>query len=788
MTTLLDQLNERQREAVQYCDGPELVIAGAGSGKTRVLTYKIAYLLQHPELNLAPWNILALTFTNKAAREMKERVAKLVGEDMAAGLNMGTFHSVFARILRREAAAIGYTSSYTIYDEADARSLVGTIVKELGLDTNKYKPANVRYNISMAKNRLVTAGMYADNLAARQADEQNDTPETATIYNLYEQRCKAANAMDFDDLLLNTYLLFKNNHEVCRHYAARYRYVLVDEYQDTNYAQQCIVSQLTLEHQNICVVGDDAQSIYGFRGANIDNILELNKLFPALRTFKLERNYRSTQRIVEAANTLIWHNEWQIRKEVYSKNVEGEPIEYCSCYSDKAEAQYVAREISRIRRREGLGYGDFAILYRTNSQSRCFEEEFSRQGVPYRIYGGLSFYQRKEIKDIFAYLRAVVNPDDEEAIKRIINTPKRAIGATTISKIAARANDNGVSFWQVLTDPDTYRLDVNKGTRGKLDKFAYLISSLGELATKTDAARLAEETIRQSGLHGELFGDDTPEGKARQENVEELMNQLHDFVDTKREEGLEEEAYISNFVQEAALLTDSDNGDDAESKVSLMTIHAAKGLEFPTVFVVGMEENIFPGQRSAGNPRMLEEERRLLYVAITRAEKHCYLTCAKTRYRYGHIEYDIPSRFIKDIAPQYIHAANGAEDMSMERPSAFGGTRQRATYASMETTRQVRTLPSSAIEVPRRRPAMEQGASAMARMAGTSQQQQVMQATTPTGVVSVGDKIAHQRFGRGEVLAIVIVDGEAKATVKFDEAGQKQLLLKYARLEVVKGE
>lgn len=791
MTNILEQLNDHQRLAVEYCDGPELVIAGAGSGKTRVLTYKIAYLLQHPELQLEAWNILALTFTNKAAKEMKERVARLVGPDLAAGLNMGTFHSVFARILRREASLVGYKPNFTIYDETDSRSLVSSIIKEMGLRDDKYKAANVRYHISMAKNRLVTAEMYANDASARGVDEQNDMPELYSIYAMYEQRCKASNVMDFDDLLLNTYLLFKNNPEVRAHYASRFRYMLVDEYQDTNYAQQCIVYQLTGEHQNICVVGDDAQSIYGFRGANIDNILDFNRLYPTVRVFKLEQNYRSTQRIVEAANTLIHHNERQIYKDVFSRNAEGESIECAHCYSDKLEASYVAREIRRRMRQESLAFSDFAILYRTNSQSRCFEDEFRRIGIPYKIYGGLSFYQRKEIKDILSYFRAVTNPDDDEAVRRAITTPKRGIGATTVAKIADKANECGISFWQVLTAPSEHGLSVNRGTQAKLDNFAGLISGIMTKAATTDAATVANSIVRDSGLYAEIFGDKTPEGMARQENVDELLNELQEFVDLKREGNDEDEFFLSDFMQEVALLTDKDSDDEAESRVSLMTIHAAKGLEFPVVFVVGLEENIFPGQRSVGNPRLLEEERRLLYVAITRAEKHCYLTCAKTRYRYGHTEYDVPSRFLKDIDSAYLHIASEANEPLFETRSTFkscgeqsfgdfaggsfsGSAASRRSGSPRPST--VLSVPRSAMDVPRRPGA--RAAVATSSCGQTSRQQ--------FNNITVGAKIVHQRFGHGEILSI---DGEGentKATVRFDEVGVKQLLVKFARFEVVK--
>ena len=645
---LLNDLNESQRKAVEYIDGPSLVIAGAGSGKTRVLTYKIAYLLQQ---GVKPWSIMALTFTNKAAREMKERIGKLVGQELAQHLYMGTFHSIFSRILRAEAQHIGFTNNFTIYDESDSRSLIKTIVKEMGLDEKVYKPASVHSRISMAKNNLMSAENYARDKELYQADQRAKMPRVGDIFITYVQRCQQANAMDFDDLLTLTFKLFQEHEDIRKKYADRFDFLLVDEYQDTNHAQMRIVMQLCKEKERVCAVGDDSQSIYSFRGANIDNILSFQSRFKEARLFKLEQNYRSTQSIVEAANSLIKHNSNQIPKNVYSKNDKGESLIYKPAYSDKEEALIVCREIKRIKRQDDCQYSDFAILYRTNAQSRSFEEEFRKQGIPYRIYGGLSFFQRKEIKDVIAYFRLVANPDDEEAFKRIINYPARGIGNTTVAKIAACALDNHVSFWQVISSPDHYGLGVNKGTLAKLESFRLMISGFVEKSASMNAFDLGDTIVKESGISADIYksGSRDPEDLARQENLEELLGGMQSFVEECREEGREQEAYLTDYLQGVALLTDLDSkGDDDEPRVSLMTVHASKGLEFPTVFVVGLEENIFPSA-IVSTLRELEEERRLLYVAITRAEKHCVLTSAKNRFRYGKMEFGNPSRFIKEI-------------------------------------------------------------------------------------------------------------------------------------------
>lgn len=675
---LLKDLNEAQRAAVEYIDGPSLVIAGAGSGKTRVLTYKIAYLLSQ---GMKPWSIMALTFTNKAAREMKERIGKLVGNDLAQHLYMGTFHSIFSRILRAEAEHIGFNNNFTIYDESDSRSLIKAIVKEMGLDDKKYKPAAVHAKISMAKNNLMSAAAYESDAAIFEQNKRAQMPEIGKIFVAYVQRCKQANAMDFDDLLTLTYQLFREHEDIRHKYAARFDYVLVDEYQDTNHVQMSIVMQLCQEKQRVCAVGDDSQSIYSFRGANIDNILNYQRQFQGTRLFKLEQNYRSTQTIVEAANSLIKHNRNQIPKDVFSENAKGEKIQYKPAYSDKEEAAIVAKDVKRIRREDGCQYSDFAILYRTNAQSRSFEEEFRKQGIPYRIYGGLSFYQRKEIKDIIAYFRLVANPDDEEAIKRIINYPARGIGATTVLKIADCAHQNQVSFWEVIGAPERYGLAVTKGTMNKLETFRLLISSFIERAQTTDVYELGDAIIKESGISQDIMSGKDADDLARQENLEEFLSGMSAFVEERREEGRFDELFLQDYLQDVALLTDADSdGDKDEPRVSLMTVHAAKGLEFPTVFVVGLEENIFPSPLSAASLRELEEERRLLYVAITRAEKHCILTNAKNRWRYGKMEFDNPSRFIDEIDGKLIDCQDEAGgslfgSMSESRLGSRSGSR-----------------------------------------------------------------------------------------------------------------
>lgn len=835
---LQNDLNEAQRAAVEYIDGPSLVIAGAGSGKTRVLTYKIAYLLSQ---NKDLYSLLVLTFTNKAAREMVERIRKMFGETFYIRQKyLGTFHSVFARLLRVESDKIGFSSDFTIYDEADSRSLLKSIVKEMGLSEKTYKPAVVHARISMAKNQLIGVDSYESDSDILSQNKRAGMPEIAKIYREYVQRCKLANAMDFDDLLVYTYRLFVERNDVLKKYGKIFKYIMVDEYQDTNYVQKKILTLLynVMEEKAICAVGDDSQSIYSFRGANIDNILSFTRDFPAengnyARLFKLEQNYRSTQTIVEAANSLIKHNRNQIPKDVFSENAKGEKIQYKPAYSDKEEAAIVAKDVKRIRREDGCQYSDFAILYRTNAQSRSFEEEFRKQGIPYRIYGGLSFYQRKEIKDIIAYFRLVANPDDEEAIKRIINYPVRGIGATTVMKIADCAHQNQVSFWEVIGAPERYGLAVTKGTMNKLETFRLLISSFIERAQTTDVYELGDAIIKESGISLDIMSGKQPDDRARQENLEEFLSGMSAFVEERREEGMFDELFLKDYLQDVALLTDADSdGDKDEPRVSLMTVHAAKGLEFPTVFVVGLEENIFPSPLSAASLRELEEERRLLYVAITRAEKHCILTNAKNRWRYGKMEFDNPSRFIDEIDGKLIDCldeAGGSLFGSMsDQPEWARAQRPRRPWEDAEQPRYSSRYQNSKLvasqfvadpkpslfddepETSRTsgRSSLSEGnfksvralnaakrymethsSHPASRSTGSSAASVSSSAASSAGSSSCGlqegMKIEHQRFGRGTVLKIEGTGENTKATVEFVHSGTKQLLLKYAKFTVV---
>ena len=800
---LLNDLNDAQRAAVEYIDGPSLVIAGAGSGKTRVLTYKIAYLLSQ---GMKPWSIMALTFTNKAAREMKERIGKLVGDDLAQHLYMGTFHSIFSRILRAEAEHIGFNNNFTIYDESDSRSLLKAIIKEMGLDDKAYKPAAVHARISMAKNNLVTAEAYDSDPAILEQNKRAKMPAIGKIYVAYVQRCRQANAMDFDDLLMLTFQLFRDHEEIRQKYAGRFDYILVDEYQDTNHVQMSIVMQLCKEKLRVCAVGDDSQSIYSFRGANIDNILNYQKQLSGTQLFKLEQNYRSTQTIVEAANSLIHHNRNQIQKEVFSKNDKGEKILYKPAYSDKEEALIVAKNIQRIKRQDDCGYDQFAILYRTNAQSRSFEEEFRKQGIPYRIYGGLSFYQRKEIKDIIAYFRLVANPDDEEAFKRIINYPARGIGATTVMKIADCAHQNQVSFWEVIGNVEHYGLNVNKGTQTKLENFRLLISSFIDRSHTLDVYELGDAIIRESRISEDIMSGKNADDLARQENLEEFLSGMQTFVAGRQEEGRMDEAYLTDYLQDVALLTDADSeGEKDEPRVSLMTIHAAKGLEFATVFVVGLEENIFPSPLAAVSVRELEEERRLLYVAITRAEKHCILTNAKNRFRYGKMEFDNPSRFIDEIDASLIEGGEETPESSFGGGrSSYGGygsdggyggrmpwDRDRSGYR--RESQNAKPVASQFIADPKpgfksvravnavHRIMGDTASSSSVALAGSS----ASNASSAAGSLSEGCRIEHQRFGIGTVLKIEGTGENTKATVEFQNAGTKQLLLKFAKFTIL---
>ena len=805
-TELLSELNESQRLAVEYCDGASLVIAGAGSGKTRVLTYKIAWLL---EQGMKPWQILALTFTNKAAREMKERIGRLVGQERARYLQMGTFHSVFARILRAEADKIGYNSNFTIYDQTDARSLVKAIIKEMGLDDKAYKPSSVADRISMAKNHLLLPQQYQQSSWASD-DATRKLPQISNIYIRYAERCRQANAMDFDDLLVQTWVLFQQHEDVRQKYVEKFQFVLVDEYQDTNFAQQAIVYQLSREHQRVCVVGDDAQSIYSFRGANIDNILDFQKQYLGSKLFKLEQNYRSTQLIVQAANSLIRRNERQIPKNVFSENEHGERLQLKPAYSDKEEAMIVTQDIKRIRRQDHADWSDFAILYRTNSQSRSFEEQMRKDNIPYRIYGGLSFYQRKEIKDVIAYFRLVANPDDEEAFKRIVNYPARGIGDTTVGKVIQTAQAYGVSLWQVIKEPVLFPTGVSKGTQAKLTAFKELIEGWIDRLNTEDAYTLGHDIIMTSGISKDIYSSHNPEDISRQENLEEFLGGMQDFVESRREEDMADQVYLPDFLQEVALLTDldSDTGDEND-KVTLMTIHSAKGLEFPTVFVVGLEENIFPSPMCTNSMRELEEERRLLYVAITRAEKHCILTCAQNRWRYGRMEYDTPSRFIRDIDPELLQVHSEAGD------SGFGSSQSRKTYNRYDGGAygtgstyggSRRGLESEGPEwMQNPRPVASQfKADPKPRMVAPRQPEKpvdpfganfkrVYNAVAPrpmasdpsAGDLHEGVRIEHQRFGIGTVIKIEGTGENTKATVEFTNTGTKQLLLKFAKFKII---
>ena len=784
------ELNPAQLEAVRYCDGPSLVIAGAGSGKTRVLTYKIAYLLEN---GYEPWSILALTFTNKAAGEMKERIATKVGERAASMLWMGTFHSVFSKILRREAHLLGFTPQFTIYDQSDSRSLVKSIIKEMGLDEKIYKPNVVAERISGAKSALVSPRDYENDGGLRSDDVRARIPSTYEIYKRYDERCRLANAMDFDDLLVNTYRLFKEHPEVLEQYVSRFRYVLVDEFQDTNYVQGCIVWQLTEARRAICVVGDDAQSIYSFRGANIGNILGFTERYQGARIFKLEQNYRSTKMIVNAANSLIERNSEQIKKTVYSERGDGEPLALYSAYSDFEEGEIVANKISELRRREGLAFSDFAILYRTNAQSRIFEEAFRKRAFPYRIFGGLSFYQRKEIKDVIAYFRLICNKDDEEAFKRVINYPARGIGDKTIQKVKEYAMENGMSLWDAIANPLASSLDISKGTMTKLQGFVGLIDSFALIAAEKNALEVAKDVLQKSGISFELARDNTVEGKARQENIEELINGIADFVDIRVQEG-NPNAGLVDFLSEVSLMSDLDSDNEENpDRIALMTIHSAKGLEFPTVFIVGLEEELFPNQCAQSSMREMEEERRLFYVAITRAKDHCVLSFAKSRYRYGQFGFCEPSRFIKEINPRYIAMQGGVQAQRQQQQSSsfrsggmFGRTNSGYSQRSSSFAAEQRAV-QSVEQTPAKR--VIHASTFMEKPANLRRVSDVQRdfyaPKSNHAALSVGMIVQHDRFGVGEVQATEGVGENAKATIRFQNAGVKTLLLKFAKLKTI---
>lgn len=772
----MEELNESQLAAVTYNSGPSLVIAGAGSGKTRVLTYKIAYLLEN---GYEPWSILALTFTNKAAREMKERISRQVGGNRAKYLWMGTFHSVFSRILRAESSQIGFTSHFTIYDTADSKSLLRSIIKEMGLDEKLYKPGNVQARISNAKNHLVSPSAYAVNKEAYESDCAAKMPAVRDIYARYWERCRQAGAMDFDDLLFYTFILFRDHPDVLEKYRQQFRYILVDEYQDTNYAQHNIVLQLAEVHQHICVVGDDAQSIYSFRGANIDNILYFTKTFPDTRVFKLEQNYRSTQTIVSAANSLIEKNERQIRKEVFSEKERGETISVFQAYSDVEEAEIVANKIAELRYRKDYDYAAFAILYRTNAQSRIFEEALRKHNMPYKIYGGLSFYQRKEIKDVISYFRLIVNPSDEEAFKRIINYPARGIGDTTVGKIIEAATENNVSLWTVARNPLVFGLNIAKNTLNKLQAFRELIEDFIKESTEKNAYDIGSEVIKRTGIINDICQDNSPENLSRKENVEELINGMYDFYAQRREEG-NPNVSLSDFLSEVSLLTDQDSdkeGDD--KKITLMTVHSAKGLEFANVFVVGLEENLFPSAMAGNSIYGMEEERRLFYVAITRAEEHCFLSFAKNRFRYGKMEFSSPSRFLRDIDPCYLDLPQETglrksvdEGASRFRREMMDRIARTTSYKDDDRKQASKQSIPPAILGNMKRVSAARGSSADS-LGGS------------IGGLHTGQMIEHERFGIGEVLKVEGDGDNAKATIHFKNAGDKQLLLRFARFKVI---
>ena len=770
-TDLLNQLNKAQRAAVEFCDGPSLVIAGAGSGKTRVLSYKIAYLL---EQGLPPYYILALTFTNKAAREMKSRIAELVGEKRARSLWMGTFHSIFARILRNEAESIGFQSNFTIFDSSDSRNLVKLIIKDMNLDDKQYRPGSVHGQISRAKNSLITPAMYAGNAEIIEYDNRAKQPQIFEIYKRYQNRLRAGNSMDFDDLLMYTNILFRDHKEILEKYRNQFQYILVDEYQDTNFAQHLIVKQLADKHHRVCVVGDDAQSIYSFRGANIDNILNFRSNFPETRVFKLEQNYRSTQNIVNAANSLIKKNTEQIAKDVFSENEVGEKVEIVSTFSDFEEGLVVANKIARMRLENHSVYSDFAILYRTNAQSRIFEDSLRKKNIPYRIYGGKSFYQRKEIKDVIAYFRLIVNSSDEEAFRRIINYPARGIGDVTVGKVSSAATLHQISLWKVLSSPIEYNLNINTGTQKKLKGFYDLISEFIDMNESLNAFELAQVVLKRTGISHEAYQDLTPEGMSRSQNIQELLNAIDEFVSTRQEQG-EEEISLVNFLSEVSLLTDQDTDKDEEAeKVTLMTVHSAKGLEFNHVFVVGMEEDLFPSSMAKSEARGLEEERRLFYVAITRARKTCTVTYARSRFKNGQTNSAKESRFLKEIDPAYVY---------MDTNTAFNATTTEKAVDFWGTMREQRL---------QRESTTTKSDSSSFRTGSSSGRLVSVQNTSPSLPLSKeakeleeGDIIEHERFGQGEVTSIELSGNDRRAIVEFESAGRKQLLLKFAKFKIV---
>ena len=777
---ILNQLNENQRKAVEFIDGPSLVIAGAGSGKTRVLTCKIAYLLQ---MGLSPYSVLALTFTNKAAREMKERIASMVGEQLSRRLWMGTFHSIFSRILRSESERIGYKRDFTIYDTADSKNLIKTIIKAMGLDEKVYKPANILARVSSAKNALISPQAYASNRELIEYDQHSKVPLLRDIYTSYRARCFQAGAMDFDDLLFYTNVLFRDNPDILEKYRNHFQYILVDEYQDTNFAQHLIIKQLAQNHGRICVVGDDAQSIYSFRGANIDNILQFKSQFDGCRVFTLSQNYRSTQSIVNAANSLINKNKQQIKKTVFSENESGEKIEIISSYSDIEESNIVSGKLHDLHFQNQCQYKDFAVLYRTNAQSRVFEEALRKRNIPYRIYGGLSFYQRKEIKDVTAYLRLIVNNSDEEAFKRIINYPIRGIGDTSLGKITEAAEKFGVSIWEAAFNPLQYNINISGKAATSLPQFKAMMDGFIERRETDTAYNLAYDVIRQTGIAKEFAQDKTPESISRQENLHELLAGIHEFCDEKTEEG-DELPTIANFLSQVSLMTDQDTDNDPDSdKVTLMTIHAAKGLEFKNVFVVGLEEGLFPSFR-AETERDIEEERRLFYVAVTRAEKNCIITYAKSRFRNGQSELTRPSRFLRDIDEEFLKTATSEfsddipfsqrlRNLQQTQSGGWNNSRNSGRFPDREGYKKETPVSKESEKVgpPTGFKPLNALKSPFGESAGST--------------VQVGDIVQHDRFGQGKVKEVIVDGDTTKAVISFVHSGEKTLLLKFAKLKVL---
>ena len=776
----LDSLNPQQRDAVCYIDGPSLVIAGAGSGKTRVLTYKIVHLLAH---GYEPYRIMALTFTNKAAREMKERITSVVGQKLSSRLWMGTFHSIFLRILRAHADLLGFNKTFTIYDTSDSKSLIKSIIKELGLDDKIYKPTTIASIISNAKNAMILPEQYIADKDYMESDRRAKRPSTGQIYAIYCNRCRQSDAMDFDDILLFMNILLRDNPDICRHYREFFRFILVDEYQDTNFAQHLIIRQLTEGNNAFCVVGDDAQSIYSFRGANITNILNLKHYYPDLEIFKLERNYRSTQNIINAASSLIRKNQKQIPKSVYSENSVGKPIDILESYSDMEESFLVANNISRSKLTQHDSYDEYAILYRTNAQSRVLEESLRKRNIPYRIYGGVSFYQRKEIKDVICYFRMTINPNDDEALRRIINYPARGIGETTLKKIQTAAISHQVSMWQVISNPSVYELAVNGGTLKKLGTFVSMINEfITDSQSSSNAYELAQLIYNRTGILTSLLHDKTPESISKQENLSELLAGIKDFIDDRLETG-EDNLSMEAFLSEISLATDQDQEDSDEPKVTLMTVHAAKGLEFKNVYIVGVEEDLFPSIMSQDSMADIEEERRLLYVAITRAKENCTITYAKSRFRNGQTQTCRPSRFIADIDSKYLRMES-SDSIGNNSYASNQFVNPLARYRQNNEYSKTSQNSKSAYYSDVKRSASNSG-SKLRKITATNTP--VKQSTT-SGVaanISVGTKILHSRFGQGVITGYDNTSGETIINVNFENLGDKKLLLKFAKFQII---